>query len=425
MITKLKTLFNRRNSTNQAVTYVTFANFLKAIVATISGVFTAKFLLPEQLGAFNTLSIFTSYIILAQIGIPSGLSRELPFLYGKNNTAEGNSIAATSKYFMLRLSLFVLIVSLIAGTYFFLNHNLNYAVGSIVIGVTSFQSLFVTKYLKILYRTENHFIKLAKITLINTLVLGSSIVLVYYYEFYGLCARAILIALIDAYFTNKWKPLNVESKWNYINFKTLLKTGMPIYSVANVYGLWPTLQRTIILSLLGVKALGLYALANIVQNMLNTFSNAISSVVFPKMSNAYGAGSSFLDVLKIPLKLMLLALIFNLIILVLGWYLLPYIVNLFLPNYSSGIEAAQWMLIVAVINTFLIFSNIYMVIKKNHLRLMSFLAGMTVWLLYIIFSEIKDVSDLVVFSQALVAGFITIVIFDVFIYKYLINKNKG
>lgn len=404
---------------------MTFANFLKAIVATISGVFTAKFLLPEQLGAFNTLSIFTSYIILAQIGIPSGLSRELPFLYGKNNTAEGNSIAATSKYFMLRLSLFVLIVSLIAGTYFFLNHNLNYAVGSIVIGVTSFQSLFVTKYLKILYRTENHFIKLAKITLINTLVLGSSIVLVYYYEFYGLCARAILIALIDAYFTNKWKPLNVESKWNYINFKTLLKTGMPIYSVANVYGLWPTLQRTIILSLLGVKALGLYALANIVQNMLNTFSNAISSVVFPKMSNAYGAGSSFLDVLKIPLKLMLLALIFNLIILVLGWYLLPYIVNLFLPNYSSGIEAAQWMLIVAVINTFLIFSNIYMVIKKNHLRLMSFLAGMTVWLLYIIFSEIKDVSDLVVFSQALVAGFITIVIFDVFIYKYLINKNKG
>lgn len=421
---KFKRLLITKGSTSNSATYVTFANFFRSFIAIISGIMTAKWLLPEQLGSFNTLSIFTSYIVLAQIGIPSGLSRDLPFLYGKKDVVNANSIAATSKYFMLRMSLIIFLISCFGGAYFLINQDIKYGVGSLVIGVTSFQGLYVTKYLKILYRSDNHFIKLAKITFINAIVLGASIILVYFYEFYGLCIRAILIALVDAYFTNKWKPLNVKSKWSLDNFKKLLKTGMPIYSVANIYGLWPTFQRTLILSILGTRALGLYALANIVQNMLNTFSGAISSIIFPKMSNAYGAGYSFLQVLKIPLQLMTIAFSLNLIILVVGWFLLPYIINLFLPNYVLGIEAAQWMLIVALINTLLIFSNIYMVVKKNHLRLISYSAGLISWLLYIILSDIKNVNELVIFSQALVIGFSTIVVFDFFIYKYLIDKEK-
>lgn len=410
-------------STGSSAGMLTAASLFNSIVAILGGILTAKWLLPEELGQFNLLSIFTSYIILVQIGIPSGLSRELPFYFGKNNQRHAESLAATSKFFMLYLSLAILVLALIASGYFLMIQNFEYAVGCIVVGATTFQGLYTTKYLKVLYRSENHFNKLAKITVIDAVVSVLSIYLVYRFHFYGLCARAILSSIVSWYFSEKWKPLAVNSKWSYSNFKELSKVGMPIYFVANIYGLWPTFQRTMIVSLLGTKALGLYSLATIVQGVLNTLSGSISSVIFPKMATAYGGGASVLELLKIPAKFVLMVFIVNVVLLVVGWNLLPIVVTNFLPNYVAGIEAAQWMLIVAVINSFLIFSSIYMVLKKNHLRLISYCLGMVVWYLFINFHNIKGEADLVVYSKALFYGFVTIAVIDCFMYYFLWKKD--
>ena len=158
----------------------------------------------------------------------------------------------------------------------------------------------------------------------------------------------------------------VKAAWNRRVFLELLKVGTPIYAVASVYSLWPTFQRTIILSMMGTKGLGLFALANIVQNMLSTFNTAISNVSFPKMSMAYGSGRSINDIMKMPLKFVVAAMALYSVIALLGWPLLPGIVEFFLPNYIEGIEAAQWMLLVALVSALSIFSNIYMVLKRNH-----------------------------------------------------------
>jgi O-antigen/teichoic acid export membrane protein len=414
----------RKDGVGIAAFQLTFANLFKSLVAIVSGILTAKWILPEQLGEFNMLSIFTSYIIISQIGIPSGLSRELPYLYGKKQDVEAEHLAATSKYFMLRLSQLVLMLSLIATVYFLYINKTNFAVGSIVIGFTSFQGLYVSKYLKVLYRSNAHFKKLAKITLINAYILAASIVFVYYYSFYGLCIRAILIAVVDAFITDRWKPLDVKGEWNKNDFVKLLKIGLPIYSVANIYGLWPTVQRTFILTQLGTTALGLYAIANIVQNLLNTLSSAAGSVVFPKMSSAYGAGASILELLKIPMKLVLVVLSINLFILLIGWNFLPDVIHTFLPNYTEGLDAAKWMLVVAVVNSLLIFSNLYMVVKKNQLRLISYLLGMLVWFLFILNSEVSDITDLVVYSKALLLGFSVIAITDFGMYIFLLRRNQ-
>ena len=423
MTNYLSTFFNKKSSSSAAA-QLTLANLVKSSVGIVSGILIAKWLLPEQLGEFNALSIFTSYIILAQVGIPSGLSRDLPFLFGKKDNVEAEKLASTARFFLFRLSLLVMIISVIFSAYFLRENNINYALGSIVVGATSFQNLYVTKYLKVLYRTNSHFTKLALITLLNTGVTAASIIIVYYYSFYGLCLRAILIAIVDSYTTNKWKPLKVKAQWSQERFKALIKTGLPMYSVSNIYGLWPTVQRTLILTQLGTTALGLYALANIVQNFLNTYSGAVSSVAFPKMSSAYGSGMSILNLLKIPLKLVLLVLGINLLILLIGWNLLPTLVESFLPNYSQGVEAAQWMLFVSLIGSLLIFSNVYMVIKKNQMRLISYLLGIMTWFLYIQFSSISEVTDIVVFSQALFVGYCTIALSDFIIITSLVRRDE-
>jgi O-antigen/teichoic acid export membrane protein len=229
--------------------------------------------------------------------------------------------------------------------------------------------------------------------------------------------------MVDGVLTHRWSPLKVIAKYEKQHLLALLKTGLPIYSVANVYGLWPTFQRSMILIDLGPKGLGLYSLSIIVQNTLNTFSNATSSVVFPKMTKAFGAGAKVKEILRIPLKMILIVFIIHCIILIVGWILLPYVVEYLLPKYVEGLEAAKWMLVVSLVSIFFIFSNFFMVVKKNNLRLISFLSGMGVWYIYIKNNIILTSVDLVVYSKGLLLGYITIFIIDSFFYL-LILKNK-
>lgn len=420
---KLKEKFH--SGGGKTIALVSGTNLINSIVAIVSGLVIARWMLPEELGVFNALSIFTSYIILIQLGIPSGMSRDLPYYFGQGNTNHATDLAATAKFFMMGLALISFTVCLLLAIYFVCIENYKYAAGAFVVGVTSAQALYVTKYLKLLYRTNNHFNLLSKIDLINTVVNLVSIVLVYNFLFYGLCLRAILLALVEWYFVEKWKPLNAQTTFDRTHFKNLLKVGMPIYFVANVYGLWPTFQRTLILSLLGAKGLGLYALANIVQGMLGTFNNAIASVSFPKMSLAYGQGASIKTLLKIPLSYFFISVGIYSFILLVGWPLFPYVVKWVLPNYEQGIEAAQWMFPVALVSSFGIFANLYMVIKKNHHRLISYTMGILVWFGFISLHSINAIADLVVFSQALLLGMIVIVVIDGFFFFSYLSKEKN
>ncbi len=420
MWNKLRTIF----VDNKVLAFVTFVQFLCNFITIISGLIIAKWLIPEELGRFNVLSIVSSYIILIQVGIPSGLSRELPYYFGKNNSEKAISYASTSKFFLLLLSGVVFILSFISCLYFLFIHNFKYAIGSIVVGTTTFQTLYVTKYLRVLFISENQFKKLAKIDLINTLLSFFLLILVYYFTFYGLCLRAIILVAVNLYLTNKWKPLDCKAFFDTKTFWELFKVGMPIYIVANAYSLWPTFQGTFVLATLGTKGLGLFALSAIAQGMLSTFSNSISSICFPLMSKMYGSGHNFLDIIKVPLKPFLLSLCFYAIALITGWNFLPKIIEKALPNYIKGVEAAQWMFLVAMVSSFSVFSNIFMVLRKNHHRLVGYILGIGGWFLYLIFCEIKDIEDLVLFSKAVLFGTILINLSDFTFYLLYWHQSK-
>ncbi len=421
MLSKTK----RTLANNRTLAFVSIANLVNNIVSIVSGIVVARWLLPEELGVFNALSIFTSYIILAQIGIPSGLSRELPFYFGKNDSEKAYTLASTAKFFLMLLSLIVLGICILISFYFLLIGNYKYAAGTVVIGATSFQGIFITKYLKTLYRSNNHFVKLSRIALIESFVTLLSLILVYKFLFYGLCLRTVILVVVDGYFSNRWKPMDVNGKFNWNNFKELSKVGLPMYLVSNIYGLWPTFQRTYVLSVLGSKGLGIYALANIVQSMLSAFNNSISSMSFPLMSKALGEKKSIKKILLIPFKQFLISIVLYSIILVIGWPTLPIIVNWLLPNYAEGIEAAQWMFIVALISSFGVFSNIFLVIRRNHHRLVGFAIGILTWFMYLSFHSNWEISHLVVFTQAVLIGTICVTISDMIFYLVYLKKESN
>lgn len=407
------------------VAFMSAASLLNNALTIVSGLLVAKWLLPQELGLFNSFSVLTSYIILVQLGIPSGLSRQLPFYFGKNEQQKALTCAASANQWGLLTGISCMIVSLPVAIFFFSAGNYTVAAGVIVVGITSFQGLYVTKYLKILYRSNNDFNRLTTIDIINAVVAFLSIFFVWKYKFYGLCIRAVIAVVIDLSFTYYWRPVKVRRQWNKAEFNELMKIGFPIYWVANIYSLWPMVQRTVIVSMGGTKALGLFSLAAIVETAMKTLTNAISSVSFPRMAFAWGQKEDFMHLLTIPFKPVLVSAAANTVVAVAGWFLLPFLIKSLLPNYVEATAAAQWMLWVGWMASFSVFSNVYMIIQKNMDRLWSYVAGVAAWLICSFVLNKVMGFNLIIFPLATMVGFVFIYAVDVINFRrYYLYYSK-
>ena len=64
----------------------------------ISGLLVARWIFPEVLGKFNSFTIFSSYIIMVQLGVPAAFGRELPFHLGRNQIETAERFAQTAQF---------------------------------------------------------------------------------------------------------------------------------------------------------------------------------------------------------------------------------------------------------------------------------------------------------------------------------------
>lgn len=416
---KLKRLFSSQDSTNRMILFLSFSNIISNALTIISGILVARWLLPEELGFFNAFTLLVGYVILAQIGLPSGLSREFPLLMSQGEEGKAKDYASITQFWQIVLgsSSFVLL-TMVALVLAFINKP-DYAAGTFVLGVLIFQAFYITKYLKILYRTNHAFNDLSKINLINAFVLFASIVFVWKYGFYGLCLRAIIGVSFDFFFTWRWRPLSVRPTWDRGRFRELLKIGFPMYAVSNIYGLWPVLQRTAVLILAGPKGLGLFAVAVIVENAMKAVTSSVSSVAYPQLMAEWGRGASMKSLIGALSKPVFFAGGLFLLLVPLGWNLMPWVIATVLPNYVGATVATQWMLLVGLAGVLGVLANIYNVVNRQIDRLIMYSCGVLGWLLTLYCLHLYRGLALEHFPMAMVAGFVIMFIVNVYhLYSY-------
>ena len=190
-----------------------------------------------------------------------------------------------------------------------------------------------------------------------------------------------------------------------------------MYLVTNVYSLWPTLQKTVILLLGGPISLGYYMIANVVESGLATVSGSIGSVTYATMANQWGQGKNLEQLFKLALKPVVLGALLFAVVIPIGWMVLPYFVTQLMPNYTGGIVAAQWMMVAGFISLFNVWTNIYNVVNHQKHKLYSFLCGMAGWLLSLgLLYNLKGFS-LEIFPQAMALGFFVILVYNLLYVK--------
>lgn len=395
------------------IAFLSASNLISSALTIISGLIVAKWILPEELGTFNSFTVITGYIVLIQLGIPSGLSRELPLYLGMADKEKAYQYVSTAQFWLKYLGFAILSVSFLLSI-FFVQRSYKLAAGTLVIGLSVWQTLYVTKYLKILYRTNRDFNKMSWIKIIVAFTSFVSIVFVYLYDFYGLCIRLFAVVTVDFLITYYWRPIKVRADFSRVSFRELMNVGLPMFGVANVYDLWPLVQRTLIVSLGGTKALGLYAIASITENVMKTVSSSISNVMYPTMTSKWGAGFSVKDVLRLAAQPLMISVGLFAVLIPIGWYLLPMFVHHFLPNYVIGIEAAQWMLIVGYFGIFLVLSNIYNVLQKQRQRLIIYVSGIGVWIISVLSIYLLYGFELKIFPISMIIAYVVMIIIMIY-----------
>ena len=412
-----KNMFIKRDKTNVMIIFMSLSSFVSNMLTIISGLLVAKWITPEVLGKFSSYTIYSSYIILAQIGIPIALGRELPLHVGRGNVKDAELYAKVSQYFAIILCVTAVFLTVLVALYYCIIGNYQAAAGLLVIGILVFDGFYVTQYLKVLYRGTQDFNKLSIIGLVTAFTSFISIYFVYEFGFYGLCLRALLSTLVGFSLTYYWRPTRVKPKFEKQAFLHLLKLGFPMYLVTNVYSLWPTLQKTVILLLGGPISLGYYMIANVVESGLASVSGSIGGVTYATMANQWGQGKNLEQLFKLALKPVVLGALLFAVVIPIGWMVLPYFVTQLMPNYTGGIVAAQWMMVAGFISLFNVWTNIYNVVNHQKHKLYSFLCGMAGWLLSLgLLYNLKGFS-LEIFPQAMAVGFFVILVYNLLYVK--------
>lgn len=408
-----------KGTSNFMILFLSFSNLLSNGMNIISGLLVARWVLPETLGAFNTFTLIAGYLVYLQLGVNMSFGREFPLNIGKGNNLLASQYAAGSQFWALLLSGTVAFFSIVGIFFHLLKGNYEASLGFLIIAVSSFESFYLTQYLKVLYRSNRDFNKLSIINLCGAFALLVSVVFVYYWGFYGLCLRVLFGTMIQFLLAYKWRPTRVKPSFDKVVLKHLLRVGVPMFLVSTVITLWPLLQRTITLQFGGTTYLGLFAIPAVVLGSMATLSSAVSSVIYPTMSIAWGNGETVRQLFQKSLRPLAINSIIFTVAIPLGWIFLPQLIEVVMPNYTAATEASRWMLIVGLVSSFNVWIDIYNVVNRQFYKLAAVCCGIIAWYIAFIILYNAGGFKLEILPQSVLFGYLALLICHlIFVYRH-------
>lgn len=415
---KSPVISSREKSVFSLVRYIVGSNFITLFIRLISGILQARLVSPTTLGLFNSFGLVLQYAPFLQLGIQSGLYRELPYQIGKGDREGALELASAAQAWALLLATATSILMLGIALWYLANAEFYYAAGWFTNSILAIVLFYNTNYLQITYRTSQDFKKLAVVNVIDSIAGLFLLLLVAWLNYYGLCLRAILIGILGTSLLFIWRPLPVSPNWNLKHLKHLFKIGLPIFVVGQIYSFWSALNLTLVLKFTGVEGVGLFAIVTMATSALEFIPSAVNSVLFPRMAERYGENGSILKLLEYATKPILLTFLVMLLVLLPSWFMIDPVIELLLPNYSAAIPAVQWGLTIVAVSSFYPVNSILQISGNQMYYGVSLALGIFFYIGILLWSTAESIS-LESFTQAMLCGRIIFAISSILSAFYL------
>lgn len=357
LLKRLKHSFSILKSKKVAI-YYSAASMLKTFGTLIAGIIIIRWVEPQEIGLWQSIMIATIYASVLQFGIMNGLNRELPYLIGAGRSEEGEVLAASAQAYALILVGLSLLLTFIVIIIHAILYGLSPLYQFSILGVGTIIGLtFYHNYLSVTFRAEKSFLNLAKVYIIQFLVIVFSLIFVYYKKYYGLIIYYVFCEAIITYSMHYVRPVRIRPRLDFAAIKTLVKTGFLIFGLSYLQQISKSFTRLILLWTGSTLAVGLFAPASAVQVAIVTLPGIIAQYLYPKMSYIYGKTNEkkkLWDLVKIT-TLGFLVLFF--VVAIPAWFAIPIAIEKYFPKYTEGILATQLTLISAVFTGSLISLN--------------------------------------------------------------------
>ena len=160
--------------------------------------------------------------------------------------------------------------------------------------------------------------------------------------FEAYCARAALLVVAATAISYFWKPKRFPVKLSFTALQALLKTGFPIFLLSYFFGVALTLPRIVLVSFGSIGDLGIYAPVLTMLTAVSALFMALQSYVYPRAAALLGANrSSTSGLWNSILAAHIVTLLLGLPVVLLGYPLIPILVEYFIPKYSESIGALR------------------------------------------------------------------------------------
>lgn len=367
-----------------------FKSFIKVIsgnlattfISLVTSILVARWIIPSDMGVWNLAMLVSAYSPALQLGVFNGLNRELPHLIGAGNKEKAFDMASVSYSWCLILAATSVLVTLIFTCWFWYQGQIKYCHIAMAMG-TIVSCSWLTLYLTTTYRTFAEFGRLAKNSTLVALVGLALVILVWRYGFNGLITRAALLAILGAAALYYKRPILVRPRWEKSLLLDLVRVGLPIWFLGQLDTFFMMLDRLFLAN--STQLLGYYTTAIQIETFVCMIPIGFTIVLYPQMAHKYGETHKAMDIWRIATKGAVAASALGIIAGISGWLLIPRFVEVLIPKYIPGTNAAQWAALIGLARGLSVYNNVYNVIKRQDIYLVCLAIGLTTfvggWLL--------------------------------------------
>jgi len=289
----------------------------------------ARLLGPDQMGIWQTANLISIYGSIATFGILNGMSREVPVRLGRGDSNGVAEVVATT----LAPLLLLLFGFVMAGVFaIYLAPQAGFAVG---LGLVLLAARQFNGFSMMLVRSHQEFVRLGLHQGLSAVALAIGAVAIWSNPTLPtlLIAVSLSLTLCGALAVKHMhlKPVRASA------LRYLAGIGAPIMFAGFLFSLLTTVDRVLIVGLLGTRELGLYTPVISVLGALMIAPGLVSNVMYPRMGHLYGKTGSHAELLPLVARMIRLNYLATLPIAVaLGMVFYFLVVPYFLPGYEES-----------------------------------------------------------------------------------------
>jgi O-antigen/teichoic acid export membrane protein len=378
-IINVRARISKSRQTIRSVAALLSSSITSSVLTAIGGLLVARFLGPEETGAFRAFTIPLTYLIFLHLGTWDGLWRQIPYYVGKEMPELVDRLASAAGAFNLLMSVGVSCGFICCAIYSLAHDDLHGVFGWLSQALFCW-GVFYGGYLTSTYSTLHHFVTLSRIQVAQSVLTFGMVFLLPFLRFYGLCARAALPSFLAVWLYHRYRPLNTTYRFDTKSLKELIRIGLPFSFWGNLYtSVWTATESTLVLSLSGVSALGLFSVAAVMRGAVNSLPEAILQVLTPRVVTALARDGS---VRKANARIIWVTAGltgFMILLACAGSFLLELFVPYFIPKYVDGIPVMKVCLWFSVVQAAFLPMNTLFATGRPWLYGRSVIAGLVVF----------------------------------------------